>query len=552
MSLAERFLTHTVTNQPEPLADYDAFATDPALQEALVREGGGWAGAAVAAFGPIAGGELLQLGFVANENLPKFKPFDRRGQRIDEVEFHPSYHRIMQLGIEHGIPNFDYRNAETTGAVVARAALAYLHMQPEQGNNCPLTMTHAAVPALRHQPSLAREWEPRIIAPHYDGRAIPAGEKAGNTIGMGMTEKQGGTDVRSNTTRATPVVSAGAGEAYELVGHKFFFSAPMCDAFLVLAQAREGLSCFLLPRFLPDGTRNALRIERLKDKQGDRSNASSEVEFTGAIGWLIGDEGRGVANILEMVALTRQDCLLGSAGIMRQALVQALHHCRQRRVFGKFLVEQPLMRNVLADLALESEAAMVLAMRVARAIDASPRDAQEAAFARIGTAIGKYYVCKRCPPMVTEAQECLGGPGYIEESIMPRLYRQAPVNSIWEGSGNVQCLDLLRALRREPLTRDALFAEFSAVSGASAILDAEVVRIGQSLEDIDTLELRSRRVIERIAMALQAVQLVRSGCHEVADAFIASRLGDEQGQCFGTLRADTPFERILERAFPAP
>jgi len=551
MSLAERFLTHTVTNQPEPLADYDAFATDPALQEALVREGGGWAGAAVAAFGPIAGGELLRLGFVANENLPRFKPFDSRGERIDEVEFHPSYHRIMQLGIEHGIPNFDYRNAATPGAVVARAALAYLHMQPEQGNNCPLTMTHAAVPALRHQPSLAREWEPRIIAPHYDGRAIPAAEKAGNTIGMGMTEKQGGTDVRSNTTRATPIASAGPGEAYELVGHKFFFSAPMCDAFLVLAQAREGLSCFLLPRFLPDGTRNALRIERLKDKQGDRSNASSEVEFTGAVGWLIGDEGRGVANILEMVAMTRQDCLLGSAGIMRQALVQALHHCRQRRVFGKFLVEQPLMRNVLADLALESEAAMVLAMRVARAIDAGPRDAQEAAFARIGTAIGKYYVCKRCPPMVTEAQECLGGPGYIEESILPRLYRQAPVNSIWEGSGNVQCLDLLRALRREPQTRDALFAEFSAVSGASAILDAEVVRIGQSLDDIDTLELRSRRVIERIAIALQATQLVRSGRHEVADAFIAARLGGEQGQCFGTLRADTPFERILERAFPA-
>ena len=551
MSLAERFLTHTVANQPAALADYDAFATDPALQEALVREGGGWAEAAVARFGPIAGGELLRLGFVANENLPRFRPFDRRGERIDEVEFHPSYHRIMQLGVEHGIPNFDYRNAGKPGAVVARAALAYLHMQPEQGNNCPLTMTHAAVPALRHQPSLAREWEPRIIAPHYDGRAIPAGEKAGNTIGMGMTEKQGGTDVRSNTTRATPVASAGAGEAYELVGHKFFFSAPMCDAFLVLAQAREGLSCFLLPRLLPDGTRNALRIERLKDKQGDRSNASSEVEFTGAIGWLIGDEGRGVANILEMVAMTRQDCLLGSAGIMRQALVQAIHHCRQRRVFGKFLVEQPLMRNVLADLALESEAAMVLAMRVARAIDASPRDPQEAAFARIGTAIGKYYVCKRCPPLVTEAQECFGGPGYIEDSIMPRLYRQAPVNSIWEGSGNVQCLDLLRALRREPATRDALFAEFRSVSGESAILDAEVVRVGQSLDDVDTLELRSRRVIERIAMALQAVQLLRSGAHAVADAFIVSRLGGEHGQCFGTLRADTPFERILDRAFPA-
>ncbi len=552
MPLTHGYLTHTVENQPEPLADYDAFATDPALQEALEREGGGWARAEVAAFGPIAGGELLRLGFLANEYPPVFKPFDSRGQRINEVEFHPSYHRLMQLGVEHGVPNFDHRHAGTSGAAVARAALAYLHMQPEQGNNCPLTMTHAAVPTLRHQPSLAQVWEPRIIAPHYDGRARPAWEKAGNTIGMGMTEKQGGSDVRSNTTRATPIGSAGPAEAYELVGHKFFFSAPMCDAFLVLAQAKEGLSCFLMPRFLPDGSRNNFRIERLKDKQGDRSNASSEVEFTGTLAWLIGDEGRGIANILQMVALTRQDCLLGSAGIMRQALVQAIHRCRQRRVFGKLLIDQALMRNVLADLALESEAAMALSMRVARAIDASERDPREAAFARIGTAVGKYYVCKRCPPMVTEAQECFGGPGYIEDSIMPRLYRQAPVNSIWEGSGNVQCLDMLRALRREPATREALMAEFGSVAGEHTVLDAAVRQISLSLEDDDTLEVRARRVIEKVALVLQAVQLVRSGNKFVSDWFIASRLGGQSGQCFGTLPAAAPFEQLIERAFPAP
>ena len=551
MSLSDRFQTHVVYNQPAPLADYDAFATDPALQQALEREGGGWARAEVAAFGPVVGGELLRLGFAANAHVPEFRPFDARGHRINAVEFHPSYHRIMQLGIEHGVPNFDYRHPGKPGAVVARAALAYLHMQPEQGNNCPLTMTHAAVPALRHQRSLAREWEPRIIAPHYDGRDIPAQAKAGNTIGMGMTEKQGGTDVRANSTRALPLGSTGPGEAYELVGHKFFFSAPMCDAFLVLAQAKGGLSCFLMPRFLPDGARNHFRIERLKDKQGDRSNASSEIEFTGAIGWLIGEEGRGVANILEMVALTRQDCMLGSAGIMRQALVQAIHHCRQRRVFGKPLIEQPLMRNVLADLALESEAAMVLALRVARALDAAERDPMEAAFARIATAIGKYHVCKRCPPMVTEAQECLGGPGYIEDSILPRLYRQAPVNSIWEGSGNVQCLDMLRALQREPATREAIVAELRSVAGESALLDQEVRRIDAALSDPATLEPRARRVIERTALALQAVQLLRSGQGDVAGAFIDSRLGADGFQCLGTLPESTPLERLIERAFPA-
>ncbi len=551
MSLADRFITHVVENQAPPLGDYDAFATDIALQEALEREGGGWARDALAAFGPVAGGEAMALGALANQHRPAFRPCDAFGNRIDEVAFHPSYHRLMQLGVEHGVPNFSWRHEGRPGAHVARAALAYLHMQPEQGNNCPLTMTHACVPTLRQQPALAREWLPRILAPRYDGRAVPADAKPGNTIGMGMTEKQGGSDVRSNTTRAAPVGSPGPGEAYELVGHKFFFSAPMSDAFLVLAQAAGGLSCFLMPRFLPDGARNAIRIQRLKDKLGDWSNASSEVEFTGALAWLVGEEGRGVAAILEMVALTRQDCMIGSAGIMRQALVRAIHHARGRRAFGRRLVEQALMKNVLADLVLESEAAMALTMRVARAIDASPRDPAEAAFARVATAIGKYHVCKRCPPMVNEAQECLGGSGYIEESILPRLYRQAPVNSIWEGSGNIQCLDLLRALRREPATREALLAELAGVAGESRRLDEEARWIERTLDDDGALESRARLLTERTALALEAAALLRSGRQDVAGLFVATRLDGQRGQCFGTLPANAPFDALIERAFPA-
>jgi putative acyl-CoA dehydrogenase len=547
--ISTRFITHEVSNQAPPLGPYDAYATDLPLREALRREGGGWAENEIAVFGPVVGGELMQLGFSANENKPKFKPFDRCGNRIDEVEFHPAYHRIMQLGIAHGVPSFAWRHADKTGAHVARAALAYLHTQPDQGNNCPLTMTYACVPALRHQPELAQAWLPRITSTEYDARFIPAWEKCGNTVGMGMTEKQGGSDVRVNTTRAYPVGARGPGQVYELVGHKWFFSAPMCDAFLVLAQVDAGLSCFLLPRFRPDGERNAIRIQRLKDKLGDWSNASSEVEFQGALAWMVGEEGRGVATILEMVALTRQDCLIGSSGIMRQALVQAVHHARHRKAFGKFLVEQPLMQNVLADLALESEAAVALTLRVARAIDASQGDPAEAAFARIATAIGKYWVCKRCPPFVNEAQECLGGAGYVEESILPRLYRQAPLNSIWEGSGNIQCLDVLRALAREPATREALYAEINAARGGHPALDAEAVRLQRDLADSDTLELRSRLLVERMALALQAALLVRAGNRPVADAFCESRLGGAHGLAFGTLPAHASMKILIERAF---
>jgi putative acyl-CoA dehydrogenase len=366
---------------------------------------------------------------------------------------------------------------------------------------------------------------------------------------MGMTEKQGGSDVRANTTKAYPLGERGPGRPYELVGHKWFFSAPMCDAFLVLAYEEAGLSCFLLPRITPDGAHNSVRIQRLKDKLGDWSNASSEVEFLGALAWMVGEPARGVATILEMVALTRLDCMIGSTALMRQALVQAVHHTRHRAAFGKKLVEQPLMQNVLADLALECEAHLALTARVARAIDASPRDPVQAAFARIATAVGKYFVCKRSPPFVNEAQECLGGAGYVEESILPRLYRQAPLNSIWEGSGNIQCLDVLRALSKEPATPDAVLKELDAAKGGHALLDAETARLRSELSDTQALELRSRRIVERLALALEAAVLVRAANTAVSDAFCESRLGPSPGSTFGTLRRSAPFRVLIDRAF---
>ncbi|MEO5810529.1 MAG: isovaleryl-CoA dehydrogenase [Rhodanobacter sp.] len=544
------FSTHTVENQPPELSPYDAWTTDLPLREAITREGGDWAAADIARYGPLVGGEMMELGQLANENKPKFKPFDRFGHRIDDVEFHPAYHRLMALGVAHGVTGFAWRNADTPGAHVARMALSYLHNQADQGTSCPLTMTYACVPALRHQPELATQWLPRIVSNEYDPRPLPASNKPGNTIGMGMTEKQGGSDVRANTTHATQIGAAGAAPNYRIVGHKWFYSAPLCDAHLVLANTGAGLSCFLLPRWLPDRTRNAVHVQRLKDKLGDWSNASAEVEFQNALAWPVGEEGRGVATILEMVALTRQDCMIGSASIMRQALVQAIHHARYRKAFGKYLSEQPLMKNVLADLALESEAHTALTARVARAVDASQRDPQEAALARIITAIGKYWVCKRTTAFVNEAQECLGGNGYIEESNLARLYRQAPLNSIWEGSGNVQCLDVLRALAREPASRDALFAELAAAKGGNGALDAEVARLTHDLTNAEDLEVRSRLVTERLALALQASLLVRAGNHAVADAFCETRIERVHGQTFGTLPAHTAMDTLITRAFP--
>ncbi len=549
ISSGDRFATHEVANQPAPLAPYDAFATDLPLQEALARESGGWAMANAAAYGKLVGGELMDLGFAANENKPVFKPYDRYGNRIDQVDFHPAYHRLMDAGMSHGVAGFAWQHQATPGAHVARAALMYLHCQADQGTCCPMTMTYASVPVFQQAPEIGKQWRARVTANVYDARSIPAWEKRGNTVGMGMTEKQGGSDVRANTTRAHAIESGGANPLHELIGHKWFFSAPMCDAFLVLAQAERGISCFLLPRFRPDGKLNAVRIQRLKEKLGDWSNASSEVEFHGALAWLIGEEGRGVATILEMVALTRQDCMIGSSAIMRQALVQAIHHARHRKAFGKLLIDQPLMQNVLADLALESEAALAFTFRVARAVDASARDAKEAAFARIATAIGKYWVCKRCPPFVNEAQECLGGAGYVEESILPRLYRQAPLNSIWEGSGNIQCLDVLRALKREPEARAALFAEFALVKGAHPLLDRHVTRLARDLDRTEDIECRSRALVEAMAVGLQAVQLLRAG-KGVGEAFCDARLADHASRSFGTLAATAALEALVNRALP--
>ena len=540
------FVTHTVENQPPPLGSFDAYTTDVPLREAVARAGAGWAEADLAAYGRRVGGELQELARLANTHKPQLRTHDRFGHRIDEVEFHPAYHQLMRAAIEAGVSAYSWRHRDRPGAHVARAALAWLHYQTDHGSSCPLTMTHACVPALAHAPALAATWLPRVIAPHYDGRHVPAWEKAGNTIGMGMTEKQGGSDVRANSTRAT---ATGDG-LYALVGHKWFLSAPMSDAFLVTAQADGGITCFLLPRFAPDGTRNAMRLQRLKDKLGDWSNASSEVEFAGALAWRVGDEGRGIATILEMVGLTRLDCAIASAALMRQALVHALHHCRHRQVFGHGLLAQPLMRTVLADLALEVEAATVLAFRIAQAVDAGARDPHEAALARILTAIGKFWICKRAPAFVNEAQECLGGAGYIEESVLPRLYRQAPVNSIWEGSGNVLCLDVLRALRREPECRQALLDELRAAPSEHPILAAALDDITQLLAgDADTQLAHARRLVERLALCLQAGLLFRAGHDDIAAAWCASRLGGQGGLVYGTLPRDAPSARLLARAW---
>ncbi len=543
---SSRFLTHQVENAPPVLFPYDAWATDLPLREAMAREGGGWAAADLARWGVIAGGEAQELAVAANASPPRLAAFDAFGRRRDEVEFHPAYHRLMELGVKSGVTSLPWRMEHQKGAHVARMGLSYLLGQADQGTGCPLTMTYASVPALKAQAALAAEWLPKILSTAYDGRCVPPGQKLGLTVGMCMTEKQGGSDVRANSTRAYAV----GGGAFELVGHKWFVSGVMSDAFLALAQDDAGLSCFLMPRWTPDGRRNGLRLLRLKDKLGDRSNATAEVELEGALAWRVGDPGRGVKTILQMVALTRQDCAIGSAAVMRQALVQALHHTRNRAAFGKRLVEQPLMQNVLADLALESEAHLSLGARIARAVDGSRTDAQEAALARVLTAIGKYWVCKRGAPFVAEAMECLGGAGYVEETSLPRLYRQAPVNSIWEGSGNIQCLDVLRALGKDEGTRAALFAELSRGRGANALLDRDVERLRDELSNGEDLELRARRLVERLAVALQASLLVRAGNAAVAETWCQTRLGGERGQTFGTLPAGAPVKALLERALP--
>ena len=535
--------THEVDNQPSEFAPRNLWNDDVGLREAMQREGAGAFSERIATYAALAGDELYRLSFDAHRDRPRLRSHDGFGRRIDLVEFHPSYHALMHAAIEHGVAALSWAEPQP-GAHVARAALSYLHSQAEPGTSCPLTMTHAAVPVLRREPALC-DWAGKAAAYQYDARDVPIAEKRGVTIGMGMTEKQGGSDVRANTTTATALADEGE---YSLVGHKWFFSAPMSDAFLVLAQAPAGLTCFLLPRRLPDGAKNAFRLLRLKDKLGDWSNASSEVEFCGAWAHRVGDEGRGIATILEMVMLTRLDCMLGSAAIMRMALAQAIHHCRHRRAFGRRLVEQPLMRNVLADLAIESEAALVFAMRVARAVDAAPHDPAEAAFARIATAIGKYWICKRAPAFVNEAQECLGGNGYVEESILPRLYRQAPLNSIWEGSGNIQCLDVLRALSKEPETGAASWNELQSVGSDDAGYAGAIDRLRAPLTgNLRVDEAGARMFVEQLALAFQGGMLIRAGS-PVAQAFCRSRLGNTHGLAFGTLPPDSSWDAVIHRA----
>jgi putative acyl-CoA dehydrogenase len=543
-----RGATHAVENQPPPFEDVNLLDADRALSEGLAREGGGWAEPRVRAYAEVMGSaRVLALGRDANRHPPELTAFDRFGHRIDEVTFHPAWHALMAISIEHAVHALPWREPRR-GANVARTAMHAILSQVEAGHACPITMTFACVPSLRAEPAVAAEWEPRVLATRYDAASRPAREKSAATIGMAMTEKQGGSDVRANTTRAHPI----GDDAYELVGHKWFCSAPMSDAFLTLALTRPGAppTCFLVPRWRPDGSRNPFHIQRLKDKLGNRSNASSEIEYRGTWARRIGPEDRGVRTILAMVHHTRLDCVSGSTGLVRMALAQALHHARHRAAFGRRLAEQPLMRNVLADLALEVEAATALSLRLARAYDLAAEDPGERAFARIATAVGKFWVCKRAPNAIGEAMECLGGNGYVEEAILARLYREAPVNAIWEGSGNVICLDVLRAITREPDTLPALLAEIRLASGADPRLDDMLHRLEADLGDPADAEMRARDIVERLAVALQASLLLRVAPGAIADAFCASRLGNG-GRLFGALPANTDFAAILARVLPA-
>ncbi|KKD08869.1 DNA alkylation response protein [Streptomyces sp. WM6386] len=542
--------THDVTNQPPPLAPYDA-SEDTALLEGLRREGAGWAEEDTRRLGRLAGSaEAQEWAELANRHEPVLRTHDRYGHRVDEVEFHPSWHHLMRVAVTEGQAGAPWADGRP-GAHVARTAGGLAWGHTDAGHGCPTSMTYAAVPALRHQPELAKIYEPLLTAREYDPVLRVPTEKRGLLAGMGMTEKQGGSDVRTNSTTATPTAESGV---YTLRGHKWFTSAPMCDVFLVLAQAsphreKGALSCFLVPRVLPDGSRNTFRIQRLKDKLGNRSNASSEPEFEGTVAWLVGPEGRGVRTIIDMVNCTRLDCVMMSATLMRKTLVEAGHHARHRSAFGARLADQPLMRNVLADLALESEAATTLTLRLAGAADRAVRgDEGEQAFRRIATAVGKYWVTKRGPAFTAEALECLGGNGYVEDSGMPRHYREAPLLSIWEGSGNVNALDVLRALVKEPGTADALFAELALAQGADARLDAAVTRLRGLMASAS--ETGARRLVEQMALTLQASLLVRHAPAPVADAFCATRLGGDWGHAFGTLPDTADLGAILGRALP--
>jgi putative acyl-CoA dehydrogenase len=534
------------TNQPPLLAGHDVVTSDRALAEAVTRHGSARVLESLRPLGELAGSEeAREHGMLANRFEPELAPFDRYGNRVDEVRFHPSWHWLMERGVGFGLGASPW-TSEEPHAHVRRAAGFLAWSQTEPGHGCPISMTYAAVPALRADDALAKEWTPRLASTAYDFGVRPAADKRGALAGMGMTEKQGGSDVRTNVTQARPTRVHGE---YELWGHKWFTSAPMNDVFLVLAQAPGGLTCFLVPRVLPDGTRNRLDVMRLKDKLGNRSNASSELEFHGTWAQRLGDEGRGVRTIIEMVAATRLDCVLGSASLMRRALAEASWHVAHRSAFGSLLVDKPLMQNVVADLAVESEAATALAIRLAAAVD-DRDDAHEAALRRIALPLAKFWVCKRTPLMVAEALECLGGNGYVEESGMPLLFRESPLNSIWEGSGNVNALDVLRALAREPEVLDAWITEVGAAAGADQRLDAAIRSALETLADSAGAEVGARRLAVRMALCLQGSLLVRFAPPEVADAFCASRLGGEYAGTLGTLPAGLDLRAVVDRATP--
>ena len=535
--------THVVTNQVPPLEDHNP-ATSAVLIEALIREGGQWGLDEVNEVGSLsAGREAQRWGELADRNRPILHTHDRNGHRVDDVEYDPAYHELMRTAIAHGMHAAPWAD-ERPGAHVVRAAKTSVWIV-EPGHICPISMTYAVVPALRHNPELTKVYEPLLTSREYDPELTPATTKAGITAGMSMTEKQGGSDVRAGTTQATP----NADGTYSLTGHKWFTSAPMCDIFLVLAQAPGGLSCFLLPRVLPDGTRNRMFLQRLKDKLGNHANASSEVEYDGAIAWLVGEEGRGVPTIIEMVNLTRLDCTLGSATSMRTGLTRAIYHAQHRKAFGAYLIDQPLMRNVLADLAVEAEAATMVAMRMAGATDKAVRgDDKEALLRRIGLAASKYWVCKRATPHAAEALECLGGNGYVEDSGMPRLYREAPLMGIWEGSGNVSALDTLRAMVTRPECIEVLFDEIAESAGQDRRLASHVGRLRQDLGNLETIAYRGRKVAEDICLALQGSLLVRHGHPAVAEAFLTTRLDRRWGGAFGTMPDGLDLGPILERA----
>jgi putative acyl-CoA dehydrogenase len=553
------FHTHEVTNQVPPLAGRNLFADNLPLVEALEREGAGWALERAHEVGAAWGAEPIRWGFEANDHPPRLKAFDRYGHRIDEVEFHRAWHDLMGLAVRHELHSLPWTSAQPA-AHAARTALYLTAVQAEGGFACPITMTFAAVPALRAQPEVGAAWEPRLTATTYDPElhAGAPGVKRSALCGMAMTEKQGGSDVRANTTVARAIDGGGPGGEYALTGHKWFCSAPMCDLFLVLAQTEDDPtrpSCFALPRILPDGTRNAMHLQRLKDKLGNRSNASSEIELHGAWAQLVGEPGRGVPTIIEMVGHTRLDCVIGTAGGMRWGVANATWHAAHRSAFGKRLADQPLMRNVLADLCIESEAATALAMRLARAYDeaAVPGAGGHARhLRRLVTAIGKYWVCKRGPGHAFEALECLGGNGYVEESGMPRLYREMPLASIWEGSGNVMALDVLRALRRSPEVLHAFLDEIEEAAGADPRLDAFSARLRDEFADPEAIELRARRVVEQMALALQGSLLVRHAPPAVSDAFCAARLAGDAGLQYGTLPASVDVQAIIARHTPQP